>query len=284
MAVTKGKGRKRGHGEGSIYPAPPSRGGWIGQITLPDGRRKAFYGKIRKEVQEKMQQALADVRRGLPLPPSRLTLGTFLTDWLNEWVLPSRAAKTYRSYEQMARLYIIPELGKLPLDQVTPQRIRAMLNKAHAAGLKPNTVRNIHAVLRAALRKAVDQNLIPRNVAHIARPPKSERREVQPLEEGEARDVLRAFAGSRLEAIVTTALTLGLRQGECIGLRWSDVDLEAGRIEVRNQVQRRGDGWAFAPLKTKKSRRTLDVPPFVVDVLRTHRARQLEERLAVGPA
>src|SRR5262249_58053363 len=105
------------------------------------------------------------------------------------------------------------------------------------------------------------------------------RLEVQALTAEHAQAILDAMRGSRLEAVVTATLGLGLRQGEALGLRWCDVDLDGATVTVRNQAQRDGDGVTFVPLQTERSRRTLALPGFVAAALRGHRTRQLEDRL-----
>lgn len=223
------------------------------------------------------------MQQGLPLPSRRPTLGQYLEDWLGTYEAPSVAPQTLKDYRQIVKNHIAPALGKLTLEQVTPQRIQSLLNEKHAGGLAPRSVQYVHAVLRAALRKAVEWNLVARNAALAAKPPRVTPKEVQALTLDQAKAILEAFKGQPLEALVTTALALGLRQGEVLGLRWSDLDLDTGAVEVRYQVERRDGVWTFAELKTEKSRRTLPLPPFLVTALREHRARQLEHRLALGP-
>jgi integrase len=156
------------------------------------------------------------------------------------------------------------------------------LNRKHAEGLAPLTVRQIRSVLRNALNQALRWGLVTRNVAALAEPPKVEAYEGTALTVDQARLFIQACRGDRLEVLFTVALTLGLRQGEALGLHWEDVDLEAGLLRVRWQVQRIGGKLTVRELKTKRSRRTLPLPPFAVAALREHRARQLAERLQAG--
>lgn len=274
--------RKRGNNEGSIRKRADGR--YEARITLPDGNRKSYFGRTRREVQEKMTAGLRDVHRGIPIPVGRQTLGRFLERWLTESVRPRVRPKTYRSYEQLIRVHIVPALGRLPLEQVTPQRIETFLNEKRSADLSSRTIQYLHAVLRAALNRAVKWNLIGRNPATLVDSPTVERSEVEALTAPQAQAILDAMRGTRLEGLVTVTLALGLRQGEALGLRWRDVDLGAATVAIRHQVQKADGEWEFVPLKTERSKRTLALPVFVVAALTQHHVRQAEERLAAGPA
>ncbi len=275
----KRTGRKRGNNEGSIYQRADLL--WCAQITLPNGKRKYLYGKTRRDVQTKLTAALRDVDQGLPLPSAKLTLAKFLDQWLNDSAKLKRV-KTYTSYEGTVRLHIAPTLGRYPLAQVTPERIQALLTVKQDAGLSPRSVAYIRTVLRIALGKAVKWNLLPRNPATLVDVPKVERHTITPLSPDQARQLLSAAKGDRLEALYTVALALGLRKGEALGLTWADVDLDGGTLRVAFQLQRiEGKRTRVLP-KTDESRRTLALPDAVITAFRAHRVRQLEERLALG--
>jgi integrase len=134
----------------------------------------------------------------------------------------------------------------------------------------------MHAILRKALNQAMKWVLVERNVATPVDVPRVVRKE-------EAKALLAAITGNRLEALYTVALACGVRQGEALGLGWQDIDLEAATLAVRKQLQRVDGKLTLVEPKTQKSRRTLDLPGVCVTALRKHRARQAEERLAMGP-
>ena len=141
----------------------------------------------------------------------------------------------------------------------------------------------IRVVLRAALNQARKWNLVGRNVAELVESPRVRRFEIKPLTPEQARQLLDAAKGNRLEALCAVALACGLRVGEILGLRWQDVDLEAGRLAIRQSIQRqRGAGLVAVEPKTERSRRTIEVPAPLVAELKAHRVRQLEERLVAG--
>jgi integrase len=144
------------------------------------------------------------------------------------------------------------------------------------------TVQYLYALIRQVLNQAYRDGLIAQVPTARMKAPTAPRYEAAMLTPDQARAVLDGFAGDRLEALVTMALTLGLRQGEALGLRWQDVDLDAGMLTVRVQLQRvKGTPQLVEP-KTSGSSRTLALPEPVADALRQHKIRQLEERLVVG--
>jgi len=141
----------------------------------------------------------------------------------------------------------------------------------------------MHSVLRAALNQALRWRMVHYNAAAMVSAPRGTRREALALAPEEARRLLDAARGDRLEALYSVALALGLRQGEALGLMWSDIDLDVGMLRVRRASQRiPHQGTQLVETKTARSRRTLVMPPTVINALRAHRARQATERLAAG--
>jgi integrase len=139
-------------------------------------------------------------------------------------------------------------------------------------------------VLRKALNDATRQLLVPRNVASLVTPPSAGHDEIKPLTHEEARKLLAALKGHRHEALYHVALTLGLRQGEILGLTWDAVDLETGTLQVRHSLQRYGREYHLDAPKTPMSRRTIAMPPALVAMLKTHKAVQGEAKLRLGKA
>ena len=195
---------RRGQGEGSIYQRE-SDGRWCTAVDLGwvDGKRKrkVIYGKTRKEVAEKLKVVLRDQQQGLPVAMERQTVGQFLARWLADTIAPNRRAKTHRSYEQIARCHIVPDLGRIQLAKLEPQQVQALLRRKQEAGLSPRTVAYIRAVLRQALNQALRWGLVARNVATLAEPPKVERFEIRPLSPAQATALLDAARGDRLEEL-----------------------------------------------------------------------------------
>jgi integrase len=219
----------------------------------------------------------------MPVPDKRWTVSAYLDYWLSESVADRLRPKTLLGYESVVRVHLAPALGKKRLDQLTAREVRAFLNDRRNTGLSPRMIQIIHAVLRNALQHAVREELITRNVAKLVQV-ETPRYEVGTgLSVKEARTLLAAARGHRLWALYVLAVTLGLRQGELLGLSWSAVDLDSGELEVRQTLQRVGRELRFQGPKTRHSRRTVPLPDLCLDVLREHKARQAAERLATGP-
>lgn len=276
---------RRGRGEGSITQR--ADGTWKGYVTTgygPKGAiRKYYYAKAFAEVRDKVATAQQDVRNGLPLPPERQTIRGWLETWLQEYARPGVRPTTFESYAEIVRLHLIPELGHLRLRVLAPQDVQKLLNRKTAAGLSPRRVQYIRAVLRRALGQALKNGDIARNVATLVDPPRLRRHEIQPLTPDQAGQLREAARGDRVEALYVLALTLGMREGELLGLGWEAVDLEHRQLEVRRTLHRvKGGGFALAEPKTDKSQRVLTLPRVALEALRVHRARQLEDRLLAG--
>lgn len=277
---------RRGHNEGSIYQRA-SDGLWVATVSLgygPNGKRKRkpIYGKTRKEVAEKLKTLLHEQQSGLPIVTERQTLAQFLQHWLSEVAQPSLRASTFSTYESHIRTHIVPALGRVALQQLTPQQIQSFLNHKLAGGLSPRTVADIHAVMRTALQQAVKWNLMARNVATLVERPRIPQKQVQYLTPAQARTFLQSVQSDRLQALYLTAMSLGLRRGEALGLRWDDIDLDRGILAVRAALQRINGKLQLVELKTKAAHRSINLPSVTLAALKAHRRRQLEERLLAG--
>lgn len=284
MQTSERTGRKRGNAEGSIRQRPKD-GLWEARVSLPNGTRKSLYGKTRAEVARKLTEARRTLDQGLTMPTSRLTLAGFATQWLTETIQPSCRPKTYRSYEQQVRNHIVPALGTVKLADLTPLRIQRFLNaKRDAGALSPRSVKMLHEILHNMLGHAHRLGYIGVNPLADKRvpAPRAPRRQVKALSPNDARAVLAAVRGERLEALVTVALAVGLRQGEALGLTWADVESETGTLTVNRQLQRVKGAWQLDEVKSETGRRQIPLPAAVVEALRAHKVRQLEERLGAG--
>jgi len=279
------KKRNRGAGEGSIYQRK-SDGKWVGSVNLGyvngKRKRKVVYGETRQDVSDQMKKLLHDQQQGLPLTTENVSVGVFLTRWLNETAKPSVRPRTYRSYESLVRLHLIPALGKVRLSKLSPLDVQSFMNSKLEAGLSPRSVDYCRAVLRKALSDAVMWGLVGRNVAKLVSPPKRKKTPRRFLTPAEARSLLNAVSGHRLEALFTVALGLGLRQGEALGLRWQDIDLDGGTLRVVHQLQRISGTLQLTEPKSETSLLALALPDVAIRALREHRRRQLEDRLAAG--
>jgi integrase len=267
---------RRGNGEGSIYQRRD--GTWCGSLRLPAGGRKVVYGRSHNEVRRRLIEIVHSRDTGTLTDARGLSVGAYLDQWLAEVVRPSVRPWTYKGYEVHARLHLKPVLGSLPLEGLTPFHVQALLNQKLAEGLSPKTVRYIRGTLRTALKQATRWGLISRNPADAVDGPKVERFEIRPFTPDEARQFLTSIRGDRLEALYSVALTMGLRQGEALGLRWQDVDLDMGYIRVNKQLQRIEGQFQLVEPKTPRSRRPLALPSSIAAGLQLHRQRQRADR------
>ena len=274
--------RRRGHNEGSIFPRKDGR--WCAVISLgyQNGKltRKNYYGATRKEVSDKMDDGRAGLKKGIAPVIGRQTVAQYLETWLEQCVKPQLRLSTYTSYARQVRLHISPSLGHLELTKLTPEHIQRFMNEKRA-GLSASTVRYQRLILSMALKQAERWGSVPQNVATKVDAPRVEAREVEPLSQEQAQKLLEALKGERFGALLTVILSLGLRKGEALGLRWQDIDFEAKTITCRYQItsQRVNHELLLTELKTKKSRRVLPLPDALAVVLRERRRQQLEERL-----
>lgn len=313
------KQRTRGNRDAKPYKRS-SDGKWVAIAYYPNGKRKPCYGKTAKEAAEARKQFYRDLEEGGPITVGR---GTKLDRYLRQWIdvtLEQRVAagvispSTRDSYRDLAEKHIIPELGRIELTELAPAHLRPWLMKLQKklsgrqrrklrpgetelpppALLKPRTIALCHAVLRKALNDALDEELVKRNVALLVAPPvagKGGKTKIQPPTIEEASQLLAAAADDRLWIYWLTLLALGLRRGEGLGLRWENVDFEAGTIRLEKSIQRiRGEKdpetgrrkgkLVEKELKTEASHDTMAAPKMLMEALEAHREAQAAEREA----
>jgi integrase len=268
--------KRRGKGEGSVRLR--SDGRWEARITLDDGTRRAFYGKTRQEVATRLRDALRDKDKGVPIVGERLTVADFFEQWL-PMVKQSIKQSTFERYELFVRVHILPTLGNKVLSRLTPVQIQALYMARLNAGASPTSVNHLHALLHLAFDSAVKLGLAQRNVTDYVTAPRMRRQEMHVLLPEQVRAFLTAAKGNEMEAFYVLALSSGMRLGELLSLHWRDVDLDNKHVQVKWTVKRLSTGFVFTEPKSAKSRRKIVLTNTAVDALRSHRQRQLAERL-----
>ena len=252
------------------------------------GRRRQLWRSVRgtkREAQGLLVELLHQRAAGIDAPPGKVTLAEYLASWLRTYAATEVAPTTFRRYEQLIRVHIAPAIGGLPLGKLRPLHVQGAYTRMLQKGLSARTVVQAHRVLRQALQHALRWQLIPRNPADAAQPPRFERYEPKTLEPAQVRRVLAAADETPYGTLVHTAVATGLRLGELLGLRWQDVDFQAGTLHVRQTCQwLPRQGFIFRQPKSHRSSRPVALSPAVIDRLRERRRQQLEERLAAGPA
>ena len=269
--------KRRGHGEGSIYQRADNKL-WVGSLNLGwrAGKRvRRPYGKTRREVQDKLQAAQQSMQQGLEPTGGRLTVESFLLEWIEgarETVRPS----TWRRYEQITRKHLIPHLGNHALQRLTPSHVEQLMRAMQSKGGAARSALHARAVLRSALSRAQRHGLVVRNVAALADPPKAPRREIQALTPDQVRLFLERAGDDPLDGLYVIAIATGMRQGELLGLQWSDIDLERQTVTVRRALQRVGGTLITVEPKTEQSRREIDLLPMALPFLAELRRRPIQ--------
>ncbi len=282
--------RRRPAGQGAVIHRRDGR--WEGRYSVEiDGRRvqRSVYAAKEKEAVAKLVAALGKRDAGLVEGKrSRVTLA----DWLDAWLADCQGRvrpTTYRRYADITRLHLSPALGSHQVAALTPQHVNGFLTAKLAAGLAPRSVAHLRAVLRTALTAAMAADLVTRNVAQLARPPKVPAPERKDWTAADVEAVLAAVAGTDEEAPVAVSLLAGLRQGEVLGLRWADIDLGGHSLQVRQALQRqtvepgsrRREFVAVEP-KSRTSRRRVPLNVRLGTILAAHQAREAAKRSALG--
>jgi integrase len=274
--------KRRGHGEGSILFIEDKKL-WKARVTLETGKRKTRYFRSQKEAKEWILNVRGAARDGLLTGADRLTLADFLTQYMVDYAQHAVRASTFQSYSNLIRLHITPELGRIKLVQLRPDHLHALYAKKRAEGLSERTVQYIHGMLHRSLNKALKWGLVTRNIADLADAPSNKRKSMMTWDRHEVRAFLQSIRDDRWMALYFLACGTGMRQGEILGLRWQDVDLENGKLRVTQSVQTvKGRGLVFTEPKSDKSRRLIILPEFVMTALRKHKAAQDELRKLDG--
>ncbi len=277
------KRQARRPGEGTVYQRKDGR--WVCEITLEDHNRKQYYFKTEKEALEKRRTSLNELAQGILATGPQQTVKQYLEYWLEDVYKVSVRPTTFRNCRVLVHKYLIPGLGHIKLQKLTAQHVQSFYARKLREGIKASRVKNIHVALHTALEHARRMKLISINVCADVQLPQPERHEQLPLTPEQARLLLQKVKEHRLEGLLTLALATGMREGELLGLRWSDVDLEKGMLRVaRTLTYVPGPGFVEGEPKTAKGKRTILLPQFVIETLKRHRVTQLGKRLAVGAA
>jgi integrase len=285
------KKRARGNGDADVWARKNKEGKVIGYrgsywVHTGNGKKRRYVsGKTKGETRAALNRVKADAAQGIVFDAGTLTLGEHLDHWLTNYLEPlvdqgKLEHSTYIRDAGIVRNHLIPHLGHKKLKDLNRAEVRRLYNHK-AKELSPRSVDYIHATLQKALKQAVRDDLLPRNVAEGERPRSSRRKkEAKALSPTQVRKLLSTARGNRNETLYVVAVHTGLRQGELLGLMWSDVDLESSKLSVRRSLKVTADGLAFGAPKNQASRRSVPLNKSVVAALRTHRLRQNEERLS----
>jgi integrase len=291
--------RIRQNGEGSVYQRA-SDGRWIGSVTLGwnDGKRvrKTVSAKTAAEVREKLRAVRKKLDAGLPMDDDNITVDQLLDRWFKDVMRHQVASPALSNYETIAKVHLRPTLGKKKISKLKPAEIDSLLSEKLDSGLSVSTVRRIRSVLAQALTQAQRWEMVGRNAASLSRPPRAPRSEGRSLSPEQVGELVNAMDDDRMAGLFLTMLGTGLRRGEALALQWNDLDLKHAVLTVRKQLRREpgrvdpetgkrsGAALVLVDPKTSSSKRSVPLSDWVVDALKTHKARQSAERSAMGAA
>jgi integrase len=261
---------RRRYGSGTVTKRPDGR--WEGQIRLTDGSRRFVYARDRRELITRLQEERWRLACSIPVRAKGLLLRDYFEQWLEVMRCRLRP-KTFDTYEVCLRR-VERELGSVPVARLTPQLIQRSYARLLAGGLAPRTVYHTHAVLHRALKQARHWGLTSGIPTELVAVPRAPYREMRALTATQLEVLFERSRGTRWYPLWVLLGTLGLRIGEALGLKWSDVDLVAGRLQVRRALQRqRGRGLVFVEPKSVASRRCISLSKIAIAALEEHRLR-----------
>lgn len=271
----------RDKGQGGLTKRTDGR--WQGTYQDAQGRKRYVYGPTKRKAQEALAEAINAVRLGTSVEPGRVTVEQFMKRWLRDVKAHDTERSTHAFYTDKAA-YIIEALGKLQLRHLTAPQVQQLYSGLLERGLSPTTVRSTATTLKAMLTQAHRWNLVGRNVAADAKPPKARRFQPTVLTEAEVRQLLAANTDHRMYPAVALIATTGVRVGELRGLQWDTVDFGRQELTVRQNLDDLpGGGWVLKSPKSERGHRTIALGATAINALYRQRGQQLTERLKAGP-
>ena len=271
--------RKNANGEGS-RPRKRADGRWEARFFSSEGKRSSVYGKSRKEVADKLAEALSSKDDGPVFVPADITVAEFLKQY-EDVAKNTMKRRSFETYQSIAKVHLLPAFGAIKLKDLRREHVQRAYSHKCDTGLSAARVRRIHGVLSSALNYAVRWHLVEHNVCKEVSPPRVPPPEIRPFSREEAKRFLDAAEGDRFEALYVLGLTSGMRLGEIGGLFWSDLDLDLRRLYVQRSLIT-GYGQTLEPPKTPNSRRSIGLSERAVDALKRHRSRQATEGFLVA--
>jgi integrase len=267
--------KRRVKGEGSVYRRKDGR--VVGEYEDANGRKRYITSKTKTKAEMKaaLRKLLADRDAGVAYDSEGLTVERYMDKWLDSQRNRIRPS-SFKPYEAIVRLHIKPTLGKTKLDKLTALQLETLYRQKLKDSLSARRVRYIHVTIRKALKDAVRLQILSRNVADSATPPRPVKREIKPLSKEQMRLLLDTARGDKLECLYVLAITTGMRQGELLGLQWRDVNLDNGTLRVSRSVY---DG-VISPPKTSAGNRTIKLSKLAVAALKRHRVELAKRRIS----
>lgn len=276
----------RSKGTGSIYKR--TRNGktvWEGRVHAGydpgTGKRitKYVYGATQREVQRKMNELMNELDKGTYREPNEVTVGDWMDTFIDVYCRDQLKPYTVTKYEGDIRNHVKPRIGRIRLQALAGIDMQKMANDMIRSGSSVKTVKNIIGLCHHAFEMAVKDGMILYNPADRVRLAKGAKREIRPLEDAEVPVFLDAIRGHRYEHAFAVSLFAGLREGECLGLSWRQVDLKNRTLLIDQQLQMRDGAWVTVPYTKSSRARRIEIPPIAVEYLRDRELQQMRDRL-----
>ena len=276
--------KKRANGEGTIRQRKDGR--WEGLYTV-NYKRKSVYGKTQEEVRKKLNKILNDIDNNVYIEDSKITVGEWLYTWLYDYKKDTVKQKTFEGYETLIRVHLIPAFSKIQLKRLTVDHVQKFISRKIKEGLSSRTIRYMNTLLHGALRQAINNGLLVRNVSEAVVLPERQQKERKFLTADEQNKLIESLKEEEQGFILLFALSTGLRRGELLALRWSNYDTENRHISIKENLSRLkgNDGkthLTFTTPKTASSRRTIPLLPEIAKMLDVHQSTQILKRLKAG--
>lgn len=266
-----------------------SKGSWSLIIDLdktPDGRRKQKWFTVkgtRKQAEQRLTELLRQIDTGIYIEPDKQKVSEYLTKWLADYVNPNCSPKTAEGYEIIVNRHLVPAIGRHTISGLKPEHLQHYYSVKLKDGLSAQTIRHHHTVLHKALQCAVEWQILTRNIADAAKPPRAKRIEMQTWNEYEIKEFLEAAKETQYYELFYLALFSGMRRSELLALRWQDIDFIFGQVSVNRGLHVLPGGKViFRQPKTAAGRRVIALPPSALLVLSEYREKKEAECLMIG--
>ena len=274
--------------QGSIKKDASGKWSFVVDVAGIDGNRKQLRRRgfrTKQLAQETLTALLGEIQHGTFVHPAKTRFDGYLRHWLDGLTAAGRRPSTIDSYRRNVERNVIPALGTIQLQSLTAVQLDGLYSSLLGRGLSMKSVRNVHAIVGKALHDAERKGITGRNVARCASPPAAsaarapEMRYWTPVQ---LRAFLHTIDGHQHYPLIRLAAMSGLRRGELCGLRWVDVDLDGRTVSVKRSITSVQGKVVVGDVKTKRSRRVIDLDPVTVTVLRRCHTQQLKDRLLMG--
>jgi integrase len=255
------------------------------------GKRRIRYAAFKgtkREAELELARLVAQNAAGEGVDTSKATVAEFVERWVRDWATANVSLKTLDQYRGLLRLHVSPHIGALRIQKLQPVHLSALYSELLRSGgkdgqpLSARSVGHVHRVLHRALGHAATWRVVSQNVASLVSPPPVPHNEIAILTEKQIGIILRHLEGRALRPIVSFLLGTGARRGEALGLRWGDVNFAKGVVRIERSLEQTKGSLRVKEPKTRNSRRSVTISPWLVAELRSLRARQDELRLSLG--